>query len=165
VKYSTTYQLYGSLDEVLDAVKNREYNADPNVRSIKKICWKETDTEINCEYHVQGHGDIPEVVRHLITPKMVTWREVGHWDKPRNYFEYKVTPFYFANTFRMRGAFKFKPLANDRIECHLDAEIHVGIPMFGDYIERTVVKRQLETIHRQTEFFNKRILENQRKSG
>lgn len=156
MKYTGKYRLYGTLEEVLESAKRRSDSArvHPNIKSLKQLKWEESDTEIHCEFIARGDAEIPDPVRRLISPRMLSWREIGRWDKVRNIYEYFVRTYHFSKYFHMSGRFQFTEHSERLVVCDLEGDICVDIPVFSSLIERTVVRYQLDNIRREIEIFN-----------
>jgi len=161
MKYSVKHLLSGTLEEALTIAKDRtrDERVYPNITSLKQVKWEETDTDIYCEFITRGDGEIPKPLRKLITPKMVSWREIGHWDKKNNAYDYKVKTFYFTSVFNMSGKFRFIPQGNDKVLREMEGEIKINIPLLGQIAEKTIVKYQVENLDKEAKIFEKDLEE------
>lgn len=165
MKYSTKHLLTGTLDEALTIAKDRtrDVKVYPNITSLEQVKWVETNDGVDCEFITRGDGEIPKALQKLITPKMVSWREFGHWDKKTNTYDYTVKTFYFTNVFYMRGKFKFTPQGSDKVLRELEGEIRINIPILGEIAAKTIVKYQLENIDKEAKIFEKDLEELRKK--
>ncbi|MEW6201818.1 MAG: DUF2505 family protein [bacterium] len=167
MRYTAKHLLNGTLEEAMMIAKDRtrDERVYPNITSLKQVKWDETDTDIHCEFITRGDGEIPKPLRKLITPKMVSWRETGHWDKKNNTYEYQVKTFYFSNIFQMRGKIRFIPQGNDKILRELEGEIKINLPLLGQLAEKTIVKYQIDNLDKEAKIFEKDLEELRKKRG
>lgn len=164
--YETRFTFDGSLEEVLTLAKDRtkDTRVYPNITSVKQVLWEETDSHIHVEFIVRGDGEIPEPLRNFISERMLSWREIGTWNKRTNTYQYKVRTFYFSSLFHMTGTLTFSPLCDDCVEMVLRGCIRVDVPVFGAIAEKTIVRYQLANLEKEVEAFQENVLGLRRRS-
>lgn len=113
----------------------------PNIRSVK-ILKRRTHgpktVEVEAEWH--GFGDIPLVVRGILKPHMLAWRDVVVWDEERLENRWVVHPFFFGNFVECKGGWKFKKAGPNRTRARLDGSLHIFIPRFPPFPDQLVQK-------------------------
>jgi hypothetical protein len=156
MKYCAKHILKGSIEEVLEIVqdRSRDPRVYPNISSLEQTVSRETEDEIFCEYCVCGDGDIPKPLRRLASPRVLSWVEVGCWDKKLNSYSYELRPYRFAHLIRARGVIRFTPMPGDAVLRELDAELRIDIPLLGELAARTIVMYQLDNYRREEKAFH-----------
>jgi hypothetical protein len=167
MKYHARHVLKGSLDEVLEILRDRtrDLMVYPNISRLAQKRWDESDADIHCEYVVCGDGEIPRPLRMICTPNMLSWREIGCWDKKNNRYTYKLRSFHLTHLVHAKGEFRFTPLGDDAVVRELDAEMRIDIPLLGGLAVRTIVAYQLDNYEREARQFDMYLEEHRKKKS
>lgn len=161
MKYGAKHILKGSIEEVIEIImdRSRDPRVYPNITSVKQTKYRATSDEIFCEFVVRGDGDIPKPLRLLASSKLLTWLEIGHWDKAWNLYTYELRPNYFTNLVRARGSTRFTAISGNAVLREFEAEIWIDIPLLGELAAKTIAKFQLDNYDLEEKMFDRYIEE------
>lgn len=137
------------MEELIELTQNREerdVRVYPNITSVKTLRREKKGSKQFTKIETCANGDIPPKLRKLITPKMLTWVEEGVFDYDTNTYKFKVTPFYMANVFKMRGSVEWKKLENGKTGREMNGEIKVKVPVLGPLVEKKIIETQRENL-------------------
>lgn len=123
----------------------------PNIKYAKVIEKKQIDKNVlKMRMEWMGHGQIPLVVRPILKPDMIKWRDEAIWDEKNWTCSWEITPFYFKEFVECRGVWNYIEEKN-RTKMQLDGIFKVYIPSFpgvpdkvaqsaGGMIEKFIMK-------------------------
>ncbi len=111
----------------------------PNVKGNKLLVEKITEDTKYWKNEWTAHGQIPKLVQHLITPKMLTWIEETTYDRKKKTYHTKITPFYFKNVFFCENRSYFVKISDKEFMRINDGVLNIKIPIFGPFIEEQII--------------------------
>lgn len=143
MKFTIEHKFIGK--PVKDAIEflTEEYVFDPqklqNVKDNKTIEESITPEKKHWKNQWCAHGQIPKLVQHIISPKMLTWIEETTYDRKAKTYFTKITPFYFRNMFfcESRGSYVVK--SDSEFVRRNDGVLDIKIPVFGRFIEEQII--------------------------
>jgi len=123
-----------------DLVQNpKTYEDMPNVTSIKRTHFTEhPDGRQDIEFTYCAHGQIPAFAQKLISPKMLTWREVSRWDPHRRVYHFEIIPFFLRNLFLCKGDWTYEEKGGKTIQTE-EGILSLKVPVIGPMIEQAIV--------------------------
>lgn len=111
----------------------------PNVQSNVKLEETITEDKKHWRYQWCAHGQIPKVVQHIITPKMLTWVEDTTFDRKKKTYFTRIIPHYFQNTFKCESRGWFEKKSDNEFIRVTDGFLSIKIPVFGPFIEEAIL--------------------------
>ncbi len=146
MKLGMTHEYDHPLDLVLkvthyDIIENPSIYEDmPNVTSIKRSHFTQhPDGRQDIEYTYCAHGQIPKIAQKILTPDMLSWREVSRWDPSSLVYHYEIIPFHLRNVFHCKGKWTYAA-KNGRVFQTLDGTVNVKLPLIGPIIEQRIAE-------------------------
>jgi hypothetical protein len=91
------------------------------------------------ELLVSSPDRIPPLVRHVIKPHMLTWRQLGKWNPEKKIFYFKTIPAFFRNSVDIRGSKRYVE-NNGGADLRYSIDVHVGIPIVGPILENAIIR-------------------------
>ncbi len=167
MKYSTRHVIEGPIADVITVGldRSRDIKVYPNVTSCIVKKSEKKGNKLFVEIESVGNGDIPEKLRGLINPKMLTWIEKGEFDHDKAEYAYTVRTFYFSNLFVMKGLIKYFKEGEDKTVRTLDGEIKINIPILGAIAEKKIVEIQKANLELDINSMREEVRELQKKKG
>jgi hypothetical protein len=148
MKYSKEHLIEGPMDMVIEVGldRSRDIKVYPNVTktTVKSKEIKGDIMEVVVE--TVANGDIPPILRKVISPKMLTWTEYGKFNSKTKVYEYKVKTFYFSNITKISGVITYSEPSPGKTLRRIDAELVINMPIFGAIAEKIIAKTQLENL-------------------
>lgn len=141
----------------------------PNLKYAKILEKKQLDKDtVKMRVEWMGVGHIPFLVRSILKPDMIKWKDESLWDEKKYTCTWEITPFYFKDFVECSGVWHYLP-GKDKTRIQLDGVFKVYIPKFpgvpdriaqaaGRIIEKFIMK-YLEPNMRTTMKAVKRFLE------
>lgn len=166
MKYKARNILSGTLQEVLAIAidRSRDHEKYPNISSCKETRREEAGELLHCEYLLCGNGDIPEPLRPIALPHLLTWREIGCWDTIGNSYSYTLKPLHFAHLVKASGSIKLIDAGGGKVVRELEGEINIALPILGELAARTIIGYMLGNYEKEAKEFDK-YLEDHRQTG
>ena len=123
-----------------DLVRNpKTYEDLQNVTSVKLSHFVEhPDGRQDIEFTYCAHGQIPPFAQKILTPKMLTWREVSRWDPQRRVYHFEIIPFYLRNLFMSKGDWTYEEKDGKTIQIE-EGQLSIRVPVIGPLIEQAIV--------------------------
>lgn len=113
----------------------------PNVRSVKIMRRTEhspKETEIEAQW--QGSGDIPLMVRGILKPHMLSWRDVVVWNEEKLENKWVIHTFFFQDFVECKGGWKFRRVGENATRVRLEGSLHIFIPHLPPFPDHLVQK-------------------------
>ncbi len=113
----------------------------PNLTKVvieQRMDVSETITEMRVRWH--GLGQIPELIRHLLKPEMISWEDWETWDSTARECRWVIKPFYFREFVKCEGAWRFESLGENKCAARCDGVFIVDIKKFPPFPEFIVKK-------------------------
>ncbi len=155
MKYKIEHKFEGGPFQECKTYLFEEYTFDavnmPNVQGYKALEAIETDEIKRWKNEWSAHGQIPKVVQHLIKPQMLSWVEETTYDKAKQEYRSKITPFYFQNVFSCENRGYCQKISDREFLRIQEGYVNVKIPILGNVIEDLIVshmKSNFETEYR-----------------
>ncbi|HOX27694.1 MAG TPA: hypothetical protein PLQ76_00925 [bacterium] len=122
-----------------DLTQNPDTYAEmPNVTSVKRTHFLEhPDGRQDIEYTYCAHGQIPPIAQKIISPKMLTWRELGRWDPARRVYTFEIIPFFLQHLFHCKGVWTYEE-KDGRIIQIMEGKLSLKIPIVGGIVEQAI---------------------------
>ena len=157
MKYKARNILDGSLQEVLAIAmdRSRDHEKYPNISSCRETRREEKGELIHCEYLLCGNGDIPEPLRPIALPHLLTWREIGCWDTSNNCYSYKLKPLHFSHLVNAWGTIKLIGGEDGKVVRELEGEINIALPVLGNLAARTIIGYMLGNYEKEAKEFDR----------
>jgi hypothetical protein len=167
MKYSARHVIEGPLADIetVGLDRTRDVKVYPNVTSCTVKKREQRGNKLFVEIESVGNGDIPEKLRHLINPKMLTWIEKGEYDYDKKEYFYTVRTFYFTNLVKITGLIKYLKDGEEKTIRTLDGEIKINIPIFGAIAEKKIVEIQKANLELDVKNMRDEVRELQKKKG
>jgi hypothetical protein len=86
-----------------------------------------------------AHAQIPKVLQHIISPKMLTWYEHSEWDKIHKVYRFKIEPIYLSKKLKCQGQTTFTQAPGNKTSRTFRIMIDVHIPVLGSVAEKLIV--------------------------
>jgi len=116
------------------------YRELPDVLDVRKTHFEEhPDGRQDIELTYCAHGQIPKIAQKLISPGMITWKEVGRWDPAEMSYHFEIIPFFLRNFFMCRGKWVYQQ-KNDRVVLSLEGQLHFKFPVIGPIVEQAIAR-------------------------
>lgn len=108
-----------------------------NLVSVKVKERKELDAHrVLTKAEWRGAGHIPLVVRAILRPEMIKWKDECIWDEKKYRWDWKIEPFYFKEFVKCSGSWKLTKEGKDKTKIELDGIFSVYIPHFPGVPDR-----------------------------
>jgi hypothetical protein len=110
----------------------------PNLTKIAIMDTEVVDDNIT-KMRVQwfGLGQIPQMIRSILKPEMISWEDWETWDKNALECRWVIKPYYFREFVKCEGAWKFNPIAENKCLATCKGVFEVRItkfPPFPDFL-------------------------------
>lgn len=103
----------------------------PNLVSVKILEKKKIDEhKIKIRAEWMGCGQIPLVVRAILKPEMIKWKDECIWDEKNWTNTWKIEPYYFKEFVKCKGCWFFQKDGKNKTKVELDGIFEVYIPHF-----------------------------------
>ncbi len=167
MKYNARHVIEGPIQDVIAVGldRSRDVKVYPNVTSCKVRKSEKRGNKLFVEIETVANGDIPEKLRGLINPKMLTWIETGEFNFDKNEYFYSVKTFYFSNVFKCTGLISYFKEGEDKTVRTLDGEIKINIPILGAIAEKKIVEIQKANLELDVKNMRDEVRELQKKKG
>lgn len=86
-----------------------------------------------------AHAQIPPALRHIISPKMLTWYEHSEWNRKTNIYSFRIEPFFFKNKVTCYGKTAYEEKGNGKTLRIFEVTLKVKFPVVGPLFEATVM--------------------------
>jgi hypothetical protein len=120
-------------DRMMDYVKYC-----PNLTKVVIVENEEVDdntTKMRVQWF--GLGQIPQMIRSILKPEMISWEDWETWDRKALECRWIIKPYYFREFVNCQGAWKFNPVAPDKCLATCKGVFEVNIvkfPPFPDFL-------------------------------
>lgn len=143
MKFKIEHRFEGGPYEEVVHFLTEEYVFEPtkleNVKSNKPISEVVTEDKKYWKNEWCAHGQIPKIVQHIITPKMLTWVEETTFDRKKITYHTKITPFYMKNVVRCESDGYFVKVSDRELLRVQSGFLDIRIPIFGSFIEEQII--------------------------
>lgn len=148
MKINAEYIFDADLQRTIDVcvhqvIGNAEYFLEnmQNVSSVKVVNRKDhPDGRIDVAMDFCAHGQIPKAVQHILTPKMLTWRETSSWDPATKKYIFSIRTNFFTNLFSSKGYWLYTEKGPNKSSQACFGDLKINIPIFGSIIEQAIWK-------------------------
>lgn len=111
----------------------------PNIVSVKVLKREKLDnSQIRMSLKWRGKINIPRVVRPILKPDMLAWKDDIIWDEKKYECHWTVESFFFNEFFHCEGSWKFKAAGKKKTLVQLEGSLHVYISHFPPFPDRLV---------------------------
>ena len=127
-------------DMVFEVLRDRllEYTKYvPNLKYVKILDRKKLSADkLQMRAEWMGHGDIPFLVRALLKPDMIKWKDVSVWDAKKYSCSWEIETFYFNEFFKCKGEWELHEEDEDETRIEMTGSLHIYIPHFPGVPDR-----------------------------
>ena len=136
----------------------------PNVTDVELTEKREEGDRVFATVRYCAHSRIPRVVRHLITPDMLTWLSFAEWDRRNRVYSFDTKTKYFTKKVKCRGDNYFTGNGSGKTLHTLDMRIEIKIPVFGLIVEKEAARILMHNIEENVRFAKQLLAEDKSKS-
>lgn len=109
------------------------------MKKIELIKFDEhEDGSHDVEFTMQAEDKLPAIVKRVVNPDMLVWRQVGRWNPKTLTLDLKVLPAFFPNLVNIKAQKRYAQ-KNGSVLMELAARIDIKIPAVGGIMEKVVV--------------------------
>ncbi len=103
----------------------------PNLRKIE-IASRENidDKTVKMECIFDGSGNIPFLVRSILKPNMIKWKEIMIWKEENWTCEWEIETYYFNENFTCKGISYIKDEGEGKSSIHMDGFLKIHFEHF-----------------------------------
>lgn len=127
-------------DITSDPDMEKEYLKLPNLATRELVKEAEKNGKLYREVHYIANGFIPLAIRHVIKPKMLTWKEISTFDTKKHHTDWRVETYYFKNVIDCRGTYTCKSNGNGACLREIHGHIKISIPLVGPIAEEYIIR-------------------------
>jgi ribosome-associated toxin RatA of RatAB toxin-antitoxin module len=144
MKISVKQELPYSAEDVFTAFRDRMLDYIkfcPNITKVVIMSREDVDentTKMRVQWH--GLGQIPDVIRAILKPEMISWEDWEEWDKSALECRWTIKPYYFREFVKSEGVWKFEPRGDSKCAASCTGIFNVNIthfPPFPSFICRS----------------------------
>ncbi len=120
----------------------------PNVTKVVIMERQDIDdnlTRMRVQWH--GMGQIPEIIRSILKPEMISWEDWEDWDTEKLECRWVIKPYYFTEFVRCEGAWRFNPSGDSSCIATCDGVFNVTIKEFPPF-PKFIVKKASPAIEK-----------------
>ena len=131
----THYDLVYSLEKYRDLME---------LKDVKLTHFKEhADGRQEAEHSFSAYDEIPGFARALVSPNMLSWKQVSKWNPRDMTFSFEIIPAVFRKSFMCRAVWKYSR-KKGKVVRKLEGRLDVKIPVIGPMIEKYIAGRIYE---------------------
>lgn len=127
-------------DLVFEVLRDRltEYTKHvPNLTYVKVLDRKKIGADkLQMRAEWMGHGQIPLLVRAILRPDMIKWKDVSVWDSKKYTCSWEIEPYFFKEYFKCKGQWKLHEEGKNETRIEMDGTLHIDIPHFPGVPDR-----------------------------
>ena len=86
-----------------------------------------------------AHAQIPKVLQHIVSPRMLTWYEHSIWDKVNMVYKFRIEPIYLKKKVKCQGQTTFAETPDGKTSRVFQIMIDVSIPVLGNVAEKLII--------------------------
>ncbi len=137
MKINVMYEFAFSAQDVYLSFRDRmlEYvKYCPNLTKI--VIMERADPDANTtSMRVQWHGlgQIPEIIRNILKPEMISWEDWETWDLRKLECRWVIKPYYFREFVKCEGVWKFEPRGDSRCLATCQGIFNVNITKYPPF--------------------------------
>ena len=111
----------------------------PNVSSRKVLEQRREGKKLYKTLEWNVHGQIPKVAQKILTPEMLTFKEVTVWDDDDCSFTTEIVPRYMRDKFSCKTKSKWIPQGENRTLRKFGGNLSIKVPIIGQTVEKTII--------------------------
>ncbi|MFA6449321.1 MAG: hypothetical protein WCX65_07640 [bacterium] len=127
--YSAHDVYFSFRDRMLEYVKYC-----PNLTKIVVMDREDVDdntTKMSIQWH--GLGQIPDIIRNILKPEMISWEDFETWDLKATECRWVIKPYYFREFVKCEGVWKFEPCGENRCVATCKGVFDVNITRYPPF--------------------------------
>lgn len=103
----------------------------PNVEKVEILERKAiSKTQVRIKAKWLASGNIPFIVRAILKPHMLSWRDECVWDSQKFSNHWEITPYFFKEFFQCKGEWHFEQTGFNKTRVKLSGTLSIYIPRF-----------------------------------
>jgi hypothetical protein len=88
-------------------------------------------TKMRVQWH--GLGQIPDVIRNILKPEMISWEDWEEWDMKSYECRWVIKPYYFREFVVSEGVWKFEPCGDNKCIATCKGIFNITITKFPPF--------------------------------
>jgi len=86
-----------------------------------------------------AHAQIPKVLQHVVSPRMLTWYEHSEWDRTTRTYKFRIEPIYLKKVVKCQGQTTFAEAPGNKTSRTFQMMLSVDIPVLGSVAEKLII--------------------------
>jgi len=137
MKIDVKYEFPYSAEDVYLTFRDRmlEYvKFCPNLQKVVIMSREDVDdnmTKLRVQWH--GLGQIPDIIRSILKPEMLSWEDWEDWDLKALECRWVIKPYYFREFVKCEGVWRFEPNGDSKCLATCSGVFNVNITSFPPF--------------------------------